>query len=93
MEDKSNEIPAARRLLARLELTGRMVALDALHTQHETARAIVQEGGGDYLFTVKDNQPTLRATLESLLPAPGGLATGSARNTGAMASPPRPPGG
>lgn len=71
VEEKSNEIPAARQLLERLDLEGRFVCLDALHTQQETARAIVWEGGGDYLLTVKGNQATLRATLESLLPAPG----------------------
>jgi Domain of unknown function (DUF4338) len=71
VEEKSNEIPAARQLLERLELAGRFVSLDALHTQQETARLVVQEGGGDYLLTIKDNQPGLRARLEKLVPAPG----------------------
>ena len=31
---------------------------------------IVMEKGGDYILTVKDNQPTLRATIEKLIPAP-----------------------
>lgn len=73
VEEKSNEIPAARKLLERVEIEGRLVSLDALHTQHETARAVVWEGGGDYLLTVKDNQPTLRATLQTLLPSPAAL--------------------
>lgn len=71
VEQKSNEIPAARQLLERLDLEGRFVSLDALHTQQETARAVVQEGGGDYLLTVKDNQPALRKQLLERLPAPG----------------------
>lgn len=35
--EKSNEIPAARELIERLDLEGRPVGLDALHTQVETA--------------------------------------------------------
>jgi predicted transposase YbfD/YdcC len=65
--DKSNEIPALPVLLDHLDLRGKLVAADALHTQSDTARHIVQERGGDYLFTVKDNQPTLRQTVETLL--------------------------
>ena len=65
--DKSNEIPAVPKLLEALDLSGKLVALDALHTQTDTARHIVQERGGDYLFTLKDNRPTLRQTVEKLL--------------------------
>ena len=53
----SNEIPAAQELLSRTELEGALVTLDALHTQTETARIVVQERGADYLLTVKGNQP------------------------------------
>ena len=49
-----------------MDLHGKLVALDALHTQDQTARPIVQERGGDCLFTLKDNQPTLRQTVETL---------------------------
>ena len=40
-KSKSNEIPAARELLGRLDLVGKTVVADALHTQVETARQIV----------------------------------------------------
>jgi hypothetical protein len=63
---KSNEIPAGRQLLGSLNLLGKIVLADALHTQDETARQILQEQGGDYLLTVKGNQPTVQKTLESL---------------------------
>jgi predicted transposase YbfD/YdcC len=43
--DKSNEIPAGQRLLDRLDLDGTIGLMDALHTQVETARVIVQEDG------------------------------------------------
>jgi predicted transposase YbfD/YdcC len=44
--DKSNEIPAGQTLLDRLDLDGTIALMDAMHTQVETARVIVQEGGG-----------------------------------------------
>jgi len=62
----SNEIPAAQRLLRRVELEGSLVTADALHTQTETARIVVQEKGADYLFTVKGNQPGVAANLQQL---------------------------
>jgi hypothetical protein len=65
-DSKSNEIPAGRQLLHQLELTGKIVLADALHTQVETAQQILYEQGGDYLLTVKANQPTIHHTLESL---------------------------
>ena len=66
-EKKSNEIPAARALLQKVDLVGKTVVADALHTQVETAQQILFEHGGDYVFTVKENQKTLQTTLASLL--------------------------
>jgi hypothetical protein len=66
---KENEIPAARRLLARIPITGRLVSLDAMHTQHQTAGQIVLDAGADYLLTLKDNQPTLTQTAQTLVPS------------------------
>ena len=65
--DKSNEIPAAQALLDRQNLEGKLVVLDALHTQDVTAQKIVFERGGDYVLTVKKNQETLYQTLEKKL--------------------------
>ena len=67
VDQKTNEIPGARELFKRLELEGRFVSLDALHTQDETARALVLEHGADYLLTVKGNQPTVREQIEKLV--------------------------
>ena len=67
---KTNEIPVVRELMRDLDLRGRFVSLDALHTQTETARQVVLDAGADYLLTAKDNQPTLHQTIEQLLPAP-----------------------
>ncbi len=63
---KTNEIPAARSVLHEQDLVGKIVLTDALHTNDETAQQILFEGGGDYLMTVKGNQPTLYQNLEKL---------------------------
>ena len=52
-------------LLAPLSIEGRVVTADALHTQRETARFLVEEKGAHYLFTVKDNQKTLANDLKA----------------------------
>jgi hypothetical protein len=70
VDTKTNEIPVARELFGELDLAGRWVALDALHTQDETARQLVMEHGGHYLLTVKNNQPTLRQNIAQLVPVP-----------------------
>ena len=62
---KSNEIPAVRALLAGFDLTETVVTVDAMHTQHDTAAAILDDGG-HYVFTVKKNQPTLYAACMDL---------------------------
>ena len=70
VDQKTNEIPVARELFKKLDLEGRKVSLDALHTQDQTGRELVIEHGADYLLTAKDNQPTLRANIEKLVTAP-----------------------
>jgi hypothetical protein len=76
---RSNEIPAARQLLGRLNLAGKIVLSDAAHTQVETGQQILFEQGGDYLMTVKANQKTLQGTLQHLFEqqafSPSELAT------------------
>jgi hypothetical protein len=64
--DKTNEIPVAREVLKTLDLAGKLVVADALHTNAETAQQILYEQGGDYLLTVKGNQPELQKTLRGL---------------------------
>jgi hypothetical protein len=70
VDTKTNEIPIARELFKKLELDGRKVSLDALHTQDQTARELVREHGADFLLTVKDHQPTVRAHIERRVEAP-----------------------
>jgi hypothetical protein len=62
MAPEANEITAALELLKTLPLAGLIITGDAIFTQREICRVII-EGGGDYFFTVKDNQPTLKADI------------------------------
>src|SRR5438552_5064312 len=84
--DKTNEIIAARTLLERVsqreDLNGKVVVLDALHTNQQTARLIVHGLSADYRFTVKTNQESLHKTVSGLLsarsfPPSGSDASGS----------------
>lgn len=70
VDTKTNEIPVARELFGELDLAGRTVALDALHTQDQTARELVMEHGAHYTMTVKNNQPTLRQNIDKIVPVP-----------------------
>lgn len=86
--DKSNEIPAGQTLLDRLELDGTIALMDALHTQVQTARSIVQEGGGDYVLFVKGNQPGLLKQAQHFLPedfSPSTAERGKRSRTNRMA--------
>jgi len=66
------ELSAALRLLPQLPLAGRLLTGDALYCQQEVCRQVLA-AGGDYLVTVKDNQPTLHAAIALLFaqPPPG----------------------
>lgn len=65
---KDNEIGVAPTLLRALDLRGKIVAADAMHTQRELSARILA-AGGDYLFLVKDNQPTLHEEIALLFSA------------------------
>jgi len=68
--ENSNEIPAAQTLIERLgpeRLDGKLVVLDALHTQDVTAQKLHFECGADYVMSVKANQKSLFQTLETKL--------------------------
>jgi hypothetical protein len=66
VEEKTNEIPKLPQLLDPLPLAGAVVTADALHTQQETARYLVEDKKADYLLIVKDNQPTLHQDIADL---------------------------
>lgn len=66
VDGKTNEIICFRPLLSTVDMTGVVVTADALHTQREHARYLVEELGADYVLTVKENQPTLFAQLNAM---------------------------
>jgi predicted transposase YbfD/YdcC len=66
VEEKSNEIPAVRELLkAFADVAGAVFTIDAMHTQTDTAKAILARQA-DYVMTVKANMPTLYRQLKKL---------------------------
>lgn len=58
VSDRSNEITALPILLDLLDIDGRTVTVDAMHTQRSTAETIV-ERNGHYILALKGNQGTL----------------------------------
>jgi predicted transposase YbfD/YdcC len=90
VSDKTNEIPCVRSLLAEVDIAGAVVTADALHTQTGTARHLVEDKKADYVFTVKDNQPTMRKDIEELFTAEEQQAQRkkAAQNLGNEAFPP-----
>jgi len=60
-----NEIAAAPKVLKCLDLRGKIVTGDAMFAQRDLSLQIV-EAGGDYLWTVKDNQSTLKQDIAFL---------------------------
>ena len=89
--DKSNEIPAAQRLLERAPIVaGQMVSLDALNTQHKTVGQILYDKGADYLLPLKGNQSGLLQSAQQLLPESvppsGGQTGGQSQPTGTTGS-------
>jgi predicted transposase YbfD/YdcC len=69
VDDKTNEITQVETVLRQLVLQDRVVTMDALLTQRHVAQTIV-DAGGDYVMTVKENQPQLRADIELLFTLP-----------------------
>ena len=69
-------------LKAFTDLAGAVFTIDAMHTQHDTALAILGQGA-DYVMTVKASMPTLDKQLEKLswaaIPATSAVSTGHGR--------------
>lgn len=58
VDAKTNEHKAALQLLGVLPVKGRVITGDAMFCQRDLAEQI-DKGGGDYVFSVKANQPGL----------------------------------
>lgn len=75
IESKQNEISAAPTLLGYVDLRNKVVVGDALHTQRQVSIQI-GKAGGNYIWTVKGNQPQLLQDLQdwfdtNVKPLPG----------------------
>ena len=77
IDAKTNEIPELAPVIAHLDLIGQMVTLDALHTQTETARHLVEDKHAHYLMIIKANQPTLLESAVKALAGPDADYTGA----------------
>jgi hypothetical protein len=66
VSSKTNEHKAGLQLLRILPLAGKVVTADAMFTHRDVAETI-RQGGGDYVLTVKDNQPELREQIRAAL--------------------------
>jgi predicted transposase YbfD/YdcC len=91
VEQGENEVTAAPRLLGALDLNGKVVTGDAMFSQRDLSIQVV-EGGGEYIWAVKENQPQLQQDIATLFepeecikgfsPAVGGFRTAETREKG-----------
>ena len=65
VDDKSNEITAIPQLIKLLDLKNCLVTCDALNTQKNNAKAVI-DAQADYVFPVKENHSGLREDIELL---------------------------
>lgn len=66
VDEKSNAITAVPALLALLDLTDCIVTADAMSCQKAIARQVIEQGG-DYVFSLKGNQPHLSEDVAACL--------------------------
>jgi predicted transposase YbfD/YdcC len=62
---KTNEVPTATAVLDQIDLEGKIVTADALHTVKATAERI-HERGGEFVLPVKENRRALSGALDAL---------------------------
>jgi hypothetical protein len=62
---KTNEVPMATGVLGQIDLTGKIVTADALHTVKGTADFIC-DNGGEFGLPVKENRQALFSALDAL---------------------------
>jgi predicted transposase YbfD/YdcC len=66
VDDKTNEITGFQPLLEGLDLAGRIITADAMHTQREHADWLVTQQRAAYLLLGKAKQPSLHRQLSTL---------------------------
>ncbi|MFO0925590.1 MAG: ISAs1 family transposase [Gemmataceae bacterium] len=81
VDAKTNEHKAALELLGLLPVKGTLLSGDALFCQRDFCKEVIDQGG-DYVLTVKDNQPSLAVDIAA------GLAFDEQKRRQAAAFPP-----
>ena len=69
VSEKSNEITAIPKLLEWVDVSGRIVTIDAMGCQYKIADQIVKKGG-DYIFALKGNQESLSEDVKLFFQSP-----------------------
>jgi len=69
----TNEVPVAWELARKLVLKGKLVVVDAAFCQQDFCQAVIDQNG-DYLVTVKGNQPQLLRDVEQAFVTPRGFS-------------------
>jgi predicted transposase YbfD/YdcC len=62
---KTNEVPVAAEVLGQIDLHGKLVSADALHTVTATAE-FIHTAGGEFVLPVKENRKALFDALDAL---------------------------
>ena len=62
---KTNEVPMAKEVLGQIDLHGKLVTADALHTVKATAE-FISGAGGEFVLPVKENRKALFDALDAL---------------------------
>lgn len=65
VDQKENEIVVAPEILKQVNLKGAIVIADAMHTQRETSRQVLQ-AGGEYVWMAKGNQARTLWAIQKL---------------------------
>ena len=81
VESKTNEIKAIPALLNLLDISGCVITIDAMGTQHEIAKQIVAKGA-DYVLCLKANHPTLWAEVKAWFEAAEAIAFAGIEHSG-----------
>ena len=69
VSSKTNEMTAIRDIIKGLVLDGKIITVDALLTQRDISKDIL-EAGGDYVMIVKDNQKALLDDVKTVFDGP-----------------------
>ena len=69
VDSKENEISAAPKLIQQLDLRHRVVCGDAMLTQRDISVEVLAQGG-DYIWFLKGNQPTMKSDVEQFFKPP-----------------------